>query len=359
MNWRALVIALLLLASGFYGGYTAAVLGLFGGKVNQAPSQQVDQKLAAQNTSKAPHAWLDIEQGLRKKTSDPSETSVYLAPTDLVELPEEENQGEDYRWQDPSDIISMFDELMSLSEPADDDEVAAFSRAIDQLRTALADSPTQLAILVEHMQTLSFDSKEFHYITAILQGLPDQKGYASLENAALRLSQQEDLQSRQQFLHLVSSTYTATENPEILSALVNIALYSQADEEAKLEALDLVMPFQITSVEKSQILSTLYGMLENPDTENRSTLANHTLRFSSNDEREVIANRFIKPENDLELRYSILDGLHAGTVPRSAQIKEQLFTIARDSSDPLSDQAKHALMYVFDITNQEYQQLKQ
>jgi hypothetical protein len=89
----------------------------------------------------------------------------------------------------------------------------------------LFDSPTQLAILVEHMQSLDFESREFHYVTAILQGLPEQKGVEALKQAALEASQRFDSASRQQFLHLVANTHNAADNPEILNSLVDIALY--------------------------------------------------------------------------------------------------------------------------------------
>jgi hypothetical protein len=253
----------------------------------------------------------------------------------------------------------MLNELMALSEPGNNQDIDAFAKAMDQLRRALADSPTQLAILVEHMQTLDFDARAFHYITAILQGLPDEKGYAAMQNAALQLSQRSDDKSRQQFLHLVSNTYNAADNPEILRTLVEIALYSDQRTYVKLDALDLVMPFQITGVERTQILNGLNGMLESADQAEQGALVNHILRFSNAEERARMATNFINAENDIELRYSVFDGIHSGTVPTSPMLKEQLFSIAKNPQDPLHEQAKHALMYVFDISNQEYQQLKE
>lgn len=364
MKWRSFLVVFTLMGGAFYGGYIAGNEGLFAPNIEhlkQAPPARDPTSRTPPETVK--HAWQNLEQALQKSdqkqlfvTNDAIDESADKRSLSVEQI---STAAEIFRWQDPNDIVAMFDELISLSELSDNQDLGAFSRAIDQLRGALTDSPTQLAILVEHLQSLNFDSKEFHYITAILQGLPDQKGYAALQNTALRLSQRDDAQSRQQFLQLVSNTYNSADNPEILSALVDIALYSDSPANTKLEALDLLMPFQITSIEKGQILTHINTMLESADSAEQGALVNHALRFSDSQERQRMAEKFIDKENNIELRYSILDGLRGGTVPRSAQIKEALFTIASDRSDPLHQQAKHALMYTFDISNQEYQLLKQ
>lgn len=360
MNWRPLLLGLALIALGFMGGYNAAQLGM-----PDRESEIIEQESGQSNTSLAEqtetvsYAWLDMEQALasRQQTSNEQNPNVSLAVP--VEEDTDSAQSNSYEWQNPDDIVAMFNELMRLSEPGNEDGIKAFSSAIDQLRIMLAESPTQLATVVDHMQTLDLESKEFHYLTAILQGLPDEKGYSALESAALRLIQRDDQQSRQKFLHFVSNSDNSADNPEILAELVDIALYSELSANTKLEALDLVMPFQITQVEKQQILSHINSLLESSDGDAKGPLVNHALRFSDSQERERMATKFISNENDIELRYSILNGLHAGTVPRSENIKTQLFSIASDPADPLNNQAKHALMYLFDISNIEYQRIKE
>lgn len=365
MTWRGssfskLIFATCLLGMGFYAGYLVTINGMLGAlQANNAPlsqSTQINTERKAQHTK---HAWLDIENALINDAHQIDDTSVYLVDETDIDDTSAVPEVLEYAWRDPNDIIAMFDELLSLSNATSDEEIRAFSQAIDQLRNALSDSPTQLAILTEYMQSLDVESVAFRYITAIMQGLPDNKGQAAMQSVALRLSQQGDVQSQQQFLHLVSNSYESTENPEILAALVDIALYSEASPDTKLQALDLVMPFQITNVEKQQILSHINTMIDSAVAGDKGALLNHAFRFSSHDEREIMANQYIDAENDMELRYSVLDGLHAGSVPRSQQIKERLFTIVQDPSDPLNQQAAHALMYVFDISNDEYQLIKQ
>jgi hypothetical protein len=99
-------------------------------------------------------------------------------------------------------------------------------------------------------------------------------------------------------------------------------------------------------------------MLDNPDLTDKNAVVSHVLRFSNAEQRSNIASQYIDSSNNDDLRYSILDGLHMGTVPRTNDIKERLLFIAQDPQDPMREQAKHALMYVFDISNQEYQQIK-
>ena len=362
MNARKFVAPLTILGLAFYGGY------LLGVNSKEAPSDE--QNLAqgqAINEFAAPkmqpHAWSSFDDLLKQNEQN---NNVFAEQTQSANEPADENTTEqslditaqEYQWEDPDDIIAMFNELITLSLPNTDKDVRSFGQAIDQLRAVLADSPAQLSIIIEHMQTLDPNSREFNYVTAVLQALPEQKGLQALERAALQASQRFDSASRQQFLHLVANTHNAADNPEILNSLVDIALYSDEASSTKLNALDLVMPFQVGSIERQQILSGLNGMLEDSEFDNKNAVVSHVLRFSNQEQRSTLASKYIGSSNDDELRYSILDGLHSGTVPRSDNIKQELLFIAQDPQDPMRDQAKHALMYVFDISNEEYRQIK-
>lgn len=358
MKQKAILSILCISTVAFYAGYRVGLQKSSPASLETVKSPSTPTRQSA-NESDLPHAWKILPSKVENSNavSASSLPPIIDAQDDIAS--EDTSLLEDsFQWRDPGDIISMFNQLIELSEPKTDEDMRLFSQAIDLFRGALANSPTQVAIIAEYLQTLTFGSKEFHYITSILQGLPEQKGLVAIENLALQLSQRSDSASIQQFLHLVSNVQNSADNPEILDSLVNIAIYSTEPTGTKLEALDMVMPFQISEVERQQILSGLTSMLEQSDTAEKSALLNHKMRFSDSQQRQEIAMSLISNDNDLELRYTVIDGLHSGNVPRSAALKEQLFSIAADQNDPLQQQAKHALMYSFDINNQEYQRLK-
>jgi hypothetical protein len=358
MKQKTVLTIFCISVAAFYAGYQVGQKQSSPNALEAVESPNTSSQQSPNETD-LPHAWTmlpsnaDNNNGFTTSSLLPiieAEDDSESDDTSLVEEP--------FQWRDPGDIISMFNQLIELSEPKTDEDMRLFSQAIDLFRAALANSPTQVAIIAEYLQTLTFGSKEFHYITSLLQGLPEQKGLVAIENLALQLSQRSDSASIQQFLHLVSNAQNSADNPEILGSLVNIAIYSAEPTETKIEALDMVMPFQISEVERQQILSGLNSLLEQSENTEKGALLNHKMRFSERQQRQEIAMSLISNDNDLELRYTVIDGLHSGNIPRSSALKEQLFSIATDPNDPLRQQAKHALMYSFDINNQEYQRLK-
>jgi len=208
----------------------------------------------------------------------------------------------------------MFEQMMALSDPVTNEEITVFSQAIDEFRAALVNSDADVASLLEHMSAIDPNSKEFGYIVSLIAALPDQRGYEALEDVALTLAQSNEQRSVDKFLDILGSSYSGTDNPEVVSALMDIALYSEFEDTTKLNALDYLHPFQISSVEKQEIQSNLSTLLDEAPMYEKSTYLNHILRFSNQD-----------------------------TSP----------------DDPLQVYAQHTLMYSFDISNEEYLRLKQ
>nr|WP_136252357.1 hypothetical protein [Ningiella ruwaisensis] len=398
-NSSSFVITFIIAALAFSGGY---LLGNKSGNENGNNSllEHVDDqdRLLANdatnnsaergNTGKKAHAWDFASLGSTGEEKITGADAMNNDNSDLASKDEQNNEASEAdspaEIDSNEDVVLMLNALLALSEPNSEEEMQMFTQAIDELRQVLANSPSQLATLMDYLLTLDFESNAFHYATSIIQGLPEQKGYEAMDNLALQLSQFNDPKSRQQFMHLVRNSYNSTNNPEIVNGLVDIALYSAQPMQMKMDALDLIMPYQVSDVERQQIVDSLNSLLEErintqANTNNNDLpidngasyesyesadeslpygLINHVLRFSDTQQREQLANRLIQEENDLEARYSILDGIHTGVIPRSGELKNKLFSIATDPSDPLQDQAKHALLYVFDISNQEYQALQ-
>ncbi|WP_395343682.1 hypothetical protein PN836_003915 [Ningiella sp. W23] len=367
IKFRILLLVAALIGLAFFLGYR---FGFSEAKLEHsltslALSQHKNQDASAGDTQLPfTHPWLAAPSSDELAKSPPSnvDTNNDQSEPQLDDVNDDMDavfEFDEYQWQNTNDIVAMFNELMTQAEPTTDEGYALFSQMIDQFRTALADSPEQLNTLLTYMMTLEFESRDFHYITSIVQGLTDGVGQTAMQNTALQLAQRSDQASQQQFLHLVSSTYQSSDDPEILNALVGLALYSDADTYTKLHALDLVMPFQVNNTERQQILSGLNTMLDEAPSEGKSAILSNVLRFSSSQQRENLARTMISRNNDIDVRYSILDNIHTGVIPKSADLKNELMNIAVNTDDPMQEQAKHALMYVFDISNEEYQRINQ
>ena len=374
MNYRHFLIYFVLLALGFYAGYMASVHDIFDNDIfnndknsdalslEQAselnPKPNPDQNKLGEN--KLPqHAWQHIDPGTGKLIVADGQTNAASADTNDGTDPEGQSTPDSFDWQNRGDIISMFEQMMALSDPVTNEEITVFSQAIDEFRAALVNSDADVASLLEHMSAIDPNSKEFGYIVSLIAALPDQRGYEALEDVALTLAQSNEQRSVDKFLDILGSSYSGTDNPEVVSALMDIALYSEFEDTTKLNALDYLHPFQISSVEKQEIQSNLSTLLDEAPMYEKSTYLNHILRFSNQDEKLELAQRYLAQEQNQELRTTIIDKLAYGAVPRTESLRETLMTIATSPDDPLQVYAQHTLMYSFDISNEEYLRLKQ
>ena len=253
-------------------------------------------------------------------------------------------------------IITMFNEVLSAYEKQNSNNTDANS-TITEFKRLLSSSPSAINELLEHMHTLDFESQEFHYLISILHELPEKIGSKALLTSAIQMSQFDDAQSTNQFLLLASNMERTAENPEIHSALVNIAINTAQSARVSLDALNLIKPYVVNDYEKEQILSHLNALLDTNGSLSQDIIVNHWLRFSNSRERESFAYEYINLNQDLETRHTILQGLQSGLIPRTQSLKERLLNAANNHSDPLRNEAIQVLKSVFYISNIEYQQL--
>ena len=254
------------------------------------------------------------------------------------------------------DLVTMFNEVLSAYEKQNSNNTDANS-TITEFKRLLSSSPSTLDELLEHMHTLDFESQEFHYLISILHELPEKIGSKALLTSAIQMSQFDDAQSTTQFLLLASNMERTAENPEIHSALVNIAINTAQSARVSLDALNLIKPYVVNDYEKEQILSHLNALLDTNGSLSQDIIVNHWLRFSNSRERESFAYEYINLNQDLETRHTILQGLQSGLIPRTQSLKERLLNAANNHSDPLRNEAIQVLKSVFYISNIEYQQL--
>ena len=120
----------------------------------------------------------------------------------------------------------------------------------------------------------------------------------------------------------------------------------------------MLMPYEMSQVESEQIKERLHLAIADSDPDNQAYYFSQLLRFSSAREREQIAStEFEKDEPNYAIQSNILDALQSGVMDRSPQLKESLLTIANTESHPLQTQSIYTLLYRFDLTQTEYQNL--
>ncbi len=352
-KWQSKSTTLTLMALAFLCGYSTALLGVFDSFTGEVESYEVKKIQPLTSTN---HEKLDTRLA-NKNLNEPQESEIKVIQNHTSESfvnPVEAH----FQSSDSYDAISMLNKVIILSEMGNYADQGEIAEALDSFKNLLATSPYEQANLIDHMRTLSFESKEFHHIVSILQELPEHQGSLALTNVALELSQNDDIKSQEQFLLLAANLNNNIENPRIQTALADIAIYAEDSEHIVLDALTLLKPFHMDDYEKEQVLTRINNLLATSNTTNHSQLINNALKFSNNEEREHMATQFIDSNYDIETRHEILSGLHTGIVPRSNQIKELLLNIASNQSDPLNQAAQGTLKELFYITYQEYKQIK-
>lgn len=253
-----------------------------------------------------------------------------------------------------NDIVDLFSQLFSLQHAGSDYKL--YGRKIDEIRQRLSNNPTEIAIISEHFETLQMDSNESYLIVSILQGLPNKQGLEALTQLAVQSLDYSNEKGYQQFLEIVGRT--GLTNEAITSGLKNIALYGEISEQ-RLNALDMLMPFQLTQSENQAVLEQLSQMQLNTEDQGQANfLFGQTLRFSDSKRRTELALNTLKDESsDIHRKSIILDFIELGQIDKSLATKETLFEIARSQGHPLQQNAVKVLVSSFDISQQDYQEL--
>lgn len=252
-----------------------------------------------------------------------------------------------------NDVLSLFDELISYSQSNGD--YSQFGKKIDEIRKILVNDSAELASLLEHFEQIPIDSQANYMLVSILMGLPQELSQTAIIQISEKTLNNNTNTNKADFLELVARTGIKSTN--ITNAIKDIAIYSENNEET-LRALDMLMPYDMSRVESEQVKERLTFAIADSDAENQAYYFSQLLRFSSAKEREQIASReFEKNEPNYAIQSNILDALQSGVMDRSPKLKESLLAIANSDSHPLQTQSIYTLLYRFDLSQTEYQNL--
>jgi len=300
-----------------------------------------------------------------KKQNRKNDTGLATTTTDSMQSDSQQN-NQTLRQEETTvltlakdaSVIEMMEYLLMLGVSENADAVDQFGPTLDALREAVNKDPNNMQMLVDYFVDSDEASQAPYYITSVLQGADIQDKDLIINNMIGRLSTQGTSSANKKLLHLVSSTGAHHDNEQVINTLKNIALYSQTDDNNRTYALDLLMPYQLTSDEKSKVVNDLSFALTQAGSEEVSYMVENIIRFSDQEKRISLASSYLADTNDFSTRIAILSTMHNGSIKPNDTLKAALFDIAQNTSDPLSKHAKDTLMYVFEIDNNEYKRLR-
>lgn len=349
-----LLIAVFLL--GFWGGQVS-VLNVNNDQVVLSPTPLLGNELSTETSNKFDNS----RDGLQALTRE-SETKANIFDTNALadstqSIPANAVSSRFEALSNSPNANALLSLLVDIASSENPDDMQYFARTMDKLRQLVSEDPTAIQALLDNFVLADADARSPYYVISVLQGADIPNRVQIFESLAQQLLADSSNSSQEKFLHLVSSTGLQENNQTISNMLAEIALYSSMETSNRLYALDLLMPYQLETGQKQSIVDDLKLNINSMEESQRSYAIENLMRFSEPENRETMAREFLNTSNDLSTRVAVLSSLHSGTLKPSSNLKEQLFTIASNASDPLSSHAKHALMHVFDISKSEYDQL--
>lgn len=256
-----------------------------------------------------------------------------------------------------SNVLEVLDYLTQLGQSDGPDASILFSETIERL-TKLAETPENMQILLDFYINASEESRAPYYIANVIQNADITDKTIMVANLVDQLASTGTADANEKMIHLISSTGIHQQDERFVDALKNIVLYSSEQNNNKVFALDLLMPYQFDSAEKERLVNDFSFSLNQAPDHDKSYLVENILRFSTKNERTNIASNYLTASNDMATRIGTLSSLHMGTVEANDDLKTILFNIAQNSNDPLNTHAQNALLHVFELSYEEYSELK-
>ena len=255
---------------------------------------------------------------------------------------------------DNGDIIALFNDFLTYSTSNSD--YKEYGKKIDDIRNILISSSADLALLLEYFEQVPIDSQASYMLVSIIMGLPQELSKPAMQRVMENALLKEGPENATNFLELVART--GVKSPSITSSLKDIAIFSEKDEET-LRALDMLMPYELSNVENQQVRERLLAAINNSTNPDNPYYFSQLLRFSNTAQREQLALDAFHNESNTEMQSIIMDSIQAGTLDRSAALREILFSIAKQDQNELQHQAIYTLLYRFDLSQNEYNDITQ
>ncbi len=287
-----------------------------------------------------------IESENNSKVKSPDQQSLVLGTEDSADV---SSVNLESIVVDNGDIIALFNDFLAYSTSNSD--YKEYGKKIDHIRNILNSSSADLALLLEHLEQVPIESQASYMLVSIIMGLPQEISKPAMQRVIENALLKESPSNATNFLELVART--GTKSPTITSSLKDIAIFSEKDEET-LRALDMLMPYELSNVENQQVRARLLAAIDNNTNSDNPYYFSQLLRFSNKAQREQLALDAFHKEANTEMQSIIMDSIQAGTLDRSAALREVLFGIARQDQNELQHQAIYTLLYRFDLSQEEY-----
>lgn len=278
----------------------------------------------------------------------------HVSPSGRYKKSENSASGGDSRFLDNGDIIAMFNDFLTYSTANSD--YKEYGKKIDDIRNILVASSAELALLLEYFEQVPIDSQASYMLVSIIMGLPQELSKPAMQRVMENVLLDEGQANATNFLELVART--GVKSPSITSSLKDIAIFSEKDKET-LRALDMLMPYELSNVENQQVRERLISAINNNINSDSPHYFSQLLRFSNIAQREQLALDALHEESNTEMQSIIMDSIQAGTLDRSSALREILFSIARQDQNDLQHQAIYTLLYRFDLSQDEYNDITQ
>lgn len=278
--------------------------------------------------------------------TDETETLIVTRPSVLERLGDDVN------------ILELLDFLVFISNSEEPGDIKYFSETIDLLQAKLKANPENVQILLDQFVSVDAESNAIYYITSVLQSAQLEDTMTLFQRLAENLAIDGTSQSNKKLLHLIANTNLELENDNTSEFIIDVAMFEKQDVSTKLFALDLLQAYQLNQDQKAVIIEDLKSLLGDSATENKGIMIENILRFSNSQQKQEIANQYLDDIYGLETRVSVINSFTEGTLSPNQDMKTLLFNIAQNTQDPLNVHAKHALLFAFDITNDEYKTLQ-
>lgn len=228
----------------------------------------------------------------------------------------------------------------------------------DVLKNFLIEHPESLDEIITRLDSHSASGASFDTILSLAQALPSENTERSLHLLAQQYAGAFDQDSQGKFIAVLSNSSKSIESEHILQSLVDLVVFGQTDVNTKLGALNLVKPHQLRESEKSNIRRELSQLVNNVGDQEAVRLLPDLLRFSKKEQRTEIASNLLSQNRSGSIRSAVLDGISSGSIPASDDMKAVLLEMANNPNEVLRHEAFEALEYSFELSQQEYAQLK-
>jgi hypothetical protein len=251
---------------------------------------------------------------------------------------------------DNGDIIALFNNFVTYSTSNSD--YKEYGKKIDDIRNILVSSGSELALILEYFDQVPIHSQASYMLVSIIMGLPQELSKPAMQRVMENALLKADPANLTTFLELVART--GIKSSSITVSLKDIAIFSGKDDEA-LRALDMLMPYELSNAENQQVTERLKAAIDSSEKADSPYYFSQLLRFSNSTQREQLAlDIFNATDANNSMQSIIMDSIQAGTLDRSPALKDALFNIAKQEQSELQQQAIYTLLYRFDLSQDEY-----